>query len=141
MEFGEKPTTESVVVEFEDELDASLLEAWRTLRTAQEAAALAEEFVRSSKAHLIKLMEERQLSTVPFEDARVTVVHAERIKVDTEALIHSVGRRNWNKMTKRVFDRKALEECLRLGTVDAGAVLPHIEIKQGDPYLRITDKA
>lgn len=66
-----------------------------------------------------------------------TLVEAARIVIDEERLKKALGADLWNKVTKRVLDKSALEDQMAQGVVDPVVVAQCSDEKPNKPYLRI----
>lgn len=66
-----------------------------------------------------------------------TVVRAERVVIDAEALEKALDKRLWEKVTKRVLDNNLLEAHVTTGAIDEQVVAACTEIKQNKPYVKV----
>ena len=112
------------------------------IESAEEEAQNWQAQVDKSKAELMALMEKHELSTIAIqvreEDQRVTVVRPTQLKIDEQALQDAVSEAIWRTITKRVIDKKALEDAVTRGKVEAETVSKHSKEVATKPYLRIT---
>jgi hypothetical protein len=112
------------------------------IESAEEEAQNWQAQVDKSKAELMALMEKHELSTIAIqvreEDQRVTVVRPTQLKIDEQGLQDAVSEAIWRTITKRVIDKKALEDAVTRGKVEAETVSKHSKEVATKPYLRIT---
>lgn len=78
------------------------------------------------------------LVNVRGTDYKVTVVQTERVKVDEDSLVKSIGRRLYNKVTTRKVDTKLLECAIRDGWIDQDTIANSMVVSKSTPYMRVT---
>ena len=112
------------------------------IQSAEEEAQTWQAQVDKSKSELMELMDKHDLSTIAVpvrdEDQRVTVVRPTQLKINEEGLQDAVSEAIWRTITKRVIDKKALEDAVTRGKVEAETVSKHSKEVATKPYLRIT---
>lgn len=112
------------------------------IQSAEEEAQTWQAQVDKSKSELMELMDKHDLSTIAVqvreEDQRVTVVRPTQLKINEEGLQDAVSEAIWRSITKRVIDKKALEDAVTRGKVEAETVSKHSKEVATKPYLRIT---
>lgn len=70
----------------------------------------------------------------------VTYTRARTTTIDEPGLRKELGAKTFDKYTKRVLDRKAMEAAMDTGEIDPVIVSKHVQVVPGHPYLRTTDK-
>lgn len=113
------------------------------IESAQQEVDTWTEELSSAKEELFALMEENTLDTVTIqvfegEDQKVTIVRPTQLKINEEGLQDAVSEAIWRTITKRVIDKKALEDAVTRGKVEAETVSKHSKEVATKPYLRIT---
>jgi hypothetical protein len=116
-----------------------------TIKEAEEQIAALQATIEDAKAELFALMERNnlvQLITLgedgESEKVTVTIVRPTRLQFDEAGLRDSLSEQVWRSVSKRVLDKKALEDAIARGKVSANAVAEHSTEVPTKPYLRIT---
>lgn len=130
------------IVRVSDETD-QLIE---DLIAAKEALAVVQERVEAAENKILEFMEAKQQKTVALNDGRrvYTATYTQR----TTNVINEIGLRKalrapvYDKYTKKVLDRKALERAMTDGHVDPMVVAKFVEQVPGSKYLtfRVKDE-
>ena len=71
--------------------------------------------------------------TVSYKQARTTVI-------DEKGLRRALTAKVFDRYTKRVLDRKAMESAMDEGSVDPTTVSRFVTIKPGRPYLELRER-
>lgn len=112
------------------------------IESAEEEVQTWQAQVEKSKSELMALMEKHELSTIAIpvreEDQRVTLVRPTQLKFDEQGLQDAVSEAIWRTITKRVIDKKALEDAVARGKVEPSVISKHSKEVATKPYLRIT---
>ena len=95
------------------------------------------------EARLIILLEanDKKTLTASSADGRKvtgTLVRAERVHIDAEALEKILPADLWTKVTRRVLDSGLLEAHITTGVINEQTVASVTEVKQNKPYVRIS---
>ena len=94
------------------------------------------------KAKLMEKLEANELETLTIgeegEEVKVTIVRPTTLKVDEVGLEKALTFNQWANITKVVVDKKALEDSVVRGMIDAATVAQHTKEVASRPYLRIT---
>lgn len=77
-------------------------------------------------------------STKDGRTIKGTVVRAERVSIDAEALEKALAPKVWQQVSKRVLDNGLLEAAVTMKVVDENLVATHSEIKQNKPYIKVS---
>lgn len=97
------------------------------------------------KSMLTEVMIEDQIKTHEVQDGgkvyRATFLQATTPVIDEEGLEKELGVETYEKFTKRVLDRKALEEGMENGEVDPFAVGKHVTERKNRPSVRFSIRA
>jgi hypothetical protein len=92
---------------------------------------------------MIKQMQDTKTKTVTVVDGeqqiRFTYVSKEVTKIDEKGLRKELTARVFDKFTDKKLNRSKLEAAMQSGAVDPMIVSKHVEIAEGQPYLRITE--
>jgi hypothetical protein len=111
----------------------------------QQAAVEATNAFESVRKTLAAEMEDQQIKTHEVQDGgkiyRATFLQATTPVVDEEGLEKELGSTVYEKFTKRVLDRKALEEAMEHGEVDPFVVGKHITERKNRPSVRFSTRA
>jgi hypothetical protein len=111
-------------------------------RTAQIKTSIRELQARfdAAEAEVVQLLAELGQKTRDAGNYKCTVVRTETLVFDESGLKRAIGAVQFNKLTNRKLDRKKLEAAVEAGTVDRVVVAQNSLVKEGSPYLRITEK-
>ncbi len=94
------------------------------------------------KSKLMDKLEEYELETIVLGDegegVKVTIVRPTTLKIDENGLQQALTNAQWKSITKQVIDKKALEDAVVRGKIDAVTVSDHTKEVASRPYLRIT---
>ncbi len=106
---------------------------------AQERAAYrevkeAEERLKKAKSALIEEIKARGGDPVPWGDQKITIVEAERVKVDEDLLKELVPATVWEAVTLRKVSNPLLTQALLDGVLDADSIEKAITITKNSPY-------
>lgn len=98
--------------------------------------------IDKAKAELMGYLEKNELDTVTVgeegSEIKVTVVRPTQLKIDENGLESSVSEAIWRSITKRIVDKKALEDAVARGKVEPSVISKHSKEVATKPYLRIT---
>lgn len=78
------------------------------------------------------------LVNVHGAEYKVTVVQTERVKVDEDSLVKSIGKRLYNKVSTRKVDTKLLDSAIRDGWIDSEAIANSMVVSKSTPYMRVS---
>ena len=125
----------------DDEEEAILVLRYQT---AVAEVAKAQATLDMCKRHLLNYMEARSRKTIKVTAdgylLQCTYTQQTTVKVDEKGLKKALGAPVFNKFTKRVLDRRALEAALDKGSVSPVKVTPFITATKSDPFIRFTMK-
>jgi hypothetical protein len=79
-------------------------------------------------------------TTVEGESCSGTLVEAERVVYDQDALEAALDTSQWIGVTKTVIDTERLEAAVVTGLVDEQVVAKCSEVKTNKPYVKVTNK-
>lgn len=71
--------------------------------------------------------------------ARATIVHAERVTVDSEGLKATLGTRKFNTVADYKVNQAKLTKAIEDGKIDQSVVAPFLTVKDSKPYIRLTE--
>lgn len=108
----------------------------------EEMSALQEELEAVNES-LMEKLEANELETLTLDDkeentVKVTIVRPTQLKIDEVGLEKALTKSQWSSVTKTVVDKKALEDAVVRGKIDATVVADHTKEVKAKPYLRIT---
>jgi hypothetical protein len=115
-----------------------------TERMALERYLEAEEFLAKAtanfaqaKAEMIEAMGSEVVA--PIGNYRVRVVRSQHVNLSESKLAELLGKREFNKYTKRVLDVEALTQAIKDNKLDGkeADVLRLFEVKDRAPYIRL----
>jgi len=69
---------------------------------------------------------------------QVTLVEAERVKIDVNKLQDRLGERLWDQVTSSTFDKAKLENAVELGIIPAEIVAECATIEKNKPFVRFS---
>jgi hypothetical protein len=111
----------------------------------QQAATDAQNAFEAVRKTLAAEMEAQQIKTHEVQDGgkiyRATFLQATTPIIDEVGLEKELGTETYEKFTKRVLDRKALEEGMEHGEVDPFAVGKHVTERKNRPSVRFSTRA
>lgn len=114
------------------------------IHSASEEVANWQKQLDDSKLELMSLLEKHELDTIDVEvreeQTKITIVRPSQLKIDEEGLEDAVSEAIWRSITKRVIDKKALEDAVAKGKVEAQIVSKNSKEVATKPYLRITKR-
>ncbi len=70
----------------------------------------------------------------------ITYVQNTRVEINEAGLRKAMKAKNYDRFTKRVLDRKALEDAMERDEVDSRLVAQYCTPKVGTPFLKVTTK-
>lgn len=119
------------------------------VHSVESVNELAAELARVSvsyqhaREHLLKVLDRLgQHSAYVEVDGRMfktTAVRSEQVKIDAEGLQKALGKRAWNKLTKRVIDKDLLTAAVAEGSVPASVAAEHLTVVPRASYPKITE--
>lgn len=97
------------------------------------------------KDRIFKYLEDNELETLEVGDeedsvARVTIVRPTTLKIDEERLEEALTAKQWAQVTKMSVDKKALENAVVRGVIEASIVADVSTEVPTKPYLKVTRK-
>lgn len=108
----------------------------------QEQLADLEKSLNIIKEKLMKRLEDAELETITLgeegAEVKVTIVRPTTLKLNEAGLEKSLSSGQWTQITKRVVDKKALEDAVARGKIDPSVVADNSNEVASKPYLRIT---
>ncbi len=111
---------------------------------AKAAADRADAHLKLLQRALLERMEEKQQKTIAVTrngvKQQVTYVKRETHEIDEKGLRKKLTAKVFDKYTKKVLDRKAMEQAMEEGVIDPMVVAPFVSEKDSAPYLRYTIK-
>ena len=114
------------------------------IHSASEEVANWQTQLDEAKIELMSLLEKHELDTIDVEvreeQTKITIVRPSQLKIDEEGLEDAVSEAIWRSITKRVIDKKALEDAVAKGKVEAQIVSKNSKEVATKPYLRITKR-
>lgn len=93
------------------------------------------------KERLMTKLQDAELETITVgegEEVKVTIVRPTTLKIDEEGLKEALSPSLWKSVTKQVIDKKALEDAVVRGKIEASVVADNSKEVAAKPYLRIT---
>ena len=110
-----------------------------------QAAADAQTAFESVRKVLAAEMEDQQIKTHEVQDGgkiyRATFLQAVIPVIDEGGLEDELGSEVFEKYTKRILDRKALEDAMEHGEVDPLIVGKHVTERKNRPSVRFSIRA
>jgi hypothetical protein len=108
----------------------------------QEALANISDALEKTKTKLMEYLEKNSLDTVTVGDeediTKVTIVRPTKLVFDESGLESALTKPQWSSITKRVVDKKALEDAVARGKIDISVVEQNSKEVGTKPYLKIT---
>lgn len=112
------------------------------IQELEEGLRIAQDELSSAKEELIALLEKHGVDSIEtvIDEApvKVTIVRPTQLKLDEFGIEQAVSDAVWRSITKRVIDKKALEDAVVRGKVEANIVSKNSKEVATKPYLRIT---
>lgn len=112
------------------------------IQELEESLRIAQDQLGSAKEELIALLEKHGVDSIEtvIDEApvKVTIVRPTQLKLDELGIEKSVSDSIWRSITKRVIDKKALEDAVSRGKVEPYIVSKNSKEVATKPYLRIT---
>lgn len=109
---------------------------------ANEQLATLEKKIAEVKEKLMEKLENSELETITVgevgAEVKVTIVRPTTLKIDEAGLESALTKPQWKLVTKQVVDKKALEDAVVRGKIDANIVAENSKEVASRPYLRIT---
>jgi hypothetical protein len=95
------------------------------------------------KEEIMQTMEKHELETLVIgeenaDETRVTIVRPTTLKINEAGLEKALSPAQWKLITKKVVDKKALEDAVVRGKIDPTVVADNSNEVASKPYLRIT---
>ena len=122
------------------ELDPLLFD-YMNARRARDAYQIK---LDEAQARLMKQMEADQRKSYRWTDAdsafTVSYVQAHTTVIDEKGLRRALRAKVFDKYTKKVLDRKAMEKAMDSGEVDPVTVSRFVTLKPNKPHLSVTEK-
>jgi hypothetical protein len=126
-------------MKFANEIDPVIDELAAKERAAYHALKDAEEKHKKAKFALCEEIKSRGLTWVPWGDQKVTVVEAERVKVDEDLLKSSVDAATWEKVTKTSVVLEKVREAAVEGLIDGETLNNAFTITTNQPYAKFSE--
>lgn len=108
----------------------------------EESLRIAQDQLNSAKEELISLLEKHGVDSIEtvIDEApvKVTIVRPTQLKLDEFGIEQALSDAVWRSITKRVIDKKALEDAVVRGKVEPNIVSKNSKEVATKPYLRIT---
>ena len=121
----------------------SLSNLLREYVQTQKTIAQAQNHLKDLRSQIIEFMTEHSSKTLSLTrdgiTHRLTYVKNTRFVVNEQGLRKALTAKVYDKYTDKKLNRKLLEEAMEKGEIDPKAVLPYVEEKPGEPYLRYTE--
>src|SRR4051812_20933532 len=112
------------------------------LAGARAQVEFAQAKVKSIEGDLIEYMQQVRRKTLKTSQGgyllQTTVSTRTTTSVDEKGLRKRLGAKSFDRYTKRVLDKKLLEEALESGEVDRVWVAPFVTVKTSDPFVVFT---
>lgn len=116
-----------------------LLEEYHAI--ADDMASLDERLTKVKKT-LMEKLESAELETLTVgeegSEIKVTIVRPTTLKLNEAGLEKDLSPAQWKLVTKKVVDKKALEDAVVRGKIDPTVVADNSNEVASKPYLRIT---
>ena len=116
-----------------------LLEEYHQI--ADDMASLDERLNKVKKT-LMEKLESAELETLTVgeegSEIKVTIVRPTTLKLNEAGLEKELSPAQWKLITKKVVDKKALEDAVVRGKIDPTVVADNSNEVASKPYLRIT---
>jgi hypothetical protein len=101
-----------------------------------------EEQLTENHQRIRELLERQEVETVTVgeedDTIKVTVVRPTRLEFNEAGLEKALSEALWRQVTKRVLDKKALEDAVSRGKIDISVVSENSKEVATKPYLKIT---
>jgi hypothetical protein len=111
---------------------------------ARRARDHAQLMLDEAQSRLIKQMEADQRKSFRWKEdgvsRAITYVQKRTTVINEAGLRKALTAKVFDKYTKRVLDRKAMEEAMDTGEVDPVTVLQYVTMKPQRPYLELREK-
>ena len=108
---------------------------------ADEMTLLDERLTKVKKT-LMEKLESAELETLTVgeegSEIKVTIVRPTTLKLNEAGLEKDLSSAQWKLITKKVVDKKALEDAVVRGKIDPTVVADNSNEVASKPYLRIT---
>jgi hypothetical protein len=129
----------------EEQKKEEIKQAVLTLHNAKIVRDTADDaYKEAAKAYMAALDAEGldSLSTV-HKGQRITAtkVQSSTLKIDEDGLAEAVGSQKWVTISKRVLDRKLLEDAMMRDRIDSTILTRHSDEVPRAPYVRVNVKA
>lgn len=122
------------------ELDPLLFDYMAARHARDDAQAHLDE----AQARLMKQMEADQRKSYRWTDEgrafAVSYVQAHTTVIDEKGLRRALRAPVFDRYTKRVLDRKAMEAAMDAGVIDPVTVSRFVTLKPNKPHLSVTEK-
>ena len=103
---------------------------------------LLDERLTKVKKTLMEKLESAELETLTVgeegSEIKVTIVRPTTLKLNEAGLEKELSAAQWKLITKKVVDKKALEDAVVRGKIDPTVVADNSNEVASKPYLRIT---
>lgn len=114
------------------------------LEAAKKVKAEVELALKDAEQLVIDLMHKAREKSynITKKDGRVikaTIVHAERVTVDSESLKAALGTRKFNTVADYKVNQAKLTKAIEDGKIDQSVVAPFLTVKDSKPYIRLTE--
>ena len=126
--------------EYEYDVRQLLLDLHRAKVKREEVEVVYKD---AAAAYLAALADnEMDTMTTEWRDLRIigTKVQSSTLKIDEDGLAEAVGPQKWVTISKRVLDRKLLEDAVVSDRFDPNLLAKHSEEVPRAPYVRVTVK-
>jgi len=101
-----------------------------------------QEVLDATNAKIFSYLEANSIETITVgekgEQTKATIVRPTQLKIDEDGLQSALSDAIWKLVTKRVIDKKALEDAVARGKVEPEVISTHSKEVATKPYLRIT---
>jgi hypothetical protein len=115
-----------------DELAAKERAAYHNLKDAEEAH-------KKAKFALCEEIKVRGVTWVPWGDQKITVVEAERVRVDEKLLKERVDAETWESITKTSVVIEEARKAALAGHIDGQTLNDAFTVSRNSPFAKFSD--
>lgn len=110
---------------------------------AKLAVVEAEQELDEAKHLVIEHLQSKKTKSLTRVDGNrkqiFTIARQTRTVVDEQGLSAALDPEIFDSLLKKQLDKKKLEAALEEGRVDPDVVAPHLDLKEGDPFVVFTE--
>jgi hypothetical protein len=99
-----------------------LIEAAEDLIAAKEMKSIAEGRVKELSDRVMDLMDVCKVDHVNTDVGKLSIVESSTLQIDEAMLKKKIGAKMWEKISRRLLDKKLLEDRIAIGEIDPTVV-------------------